>query len=58
MPEERNVKRVFTNIPEGKNVRWKAKMRAGWTMVKNDLKKMAARGWRKVFSQKLQDFNS
>jgi hypothetical protein len=31
-----------------KNVRWKAKKRDGWTMVKNDLKKRAIRGWRKI----------
>ena len=45
MPEERNVKKVFKNIPEGKKKRYfgrKRKRKRG--NVKNDLKEMGVRG--------------
>ena len=43
MPEERNVKKVFKNFPEGK--RSVGKSRKRWLDdVENDLKKMGVRG--------------
>jgi hypothetical protein len=45
MPEERTVKKVFKNIPEGKMSVGKPRKR--WLDdVENDLKKMGVRGWR------------
>jgi RNA-splicing ligase RtcB len=47
MPEERTVKKVFKNIPEGKGSVGKPRKR--WLDdVENDLKKMDVRGWRKI----------
>jgi hypothetical protein len=43
LPEERTVKKVFKNIPEGK---WPRKR---WLLdVEKVLKKMGVRGWRKI----------
>jgi hypothetical protein len=47
MPEERTVKKVFKNIPEGR--RSVGKSRKRWLDdVENNLNKMGVRGWRKI----------
>jgi hypothetical protein len=47
IPEERIVKKVFENIPEGEKSVGKPGKR--WLDdVKNDLKKKGIRGWRKI----------
>jgi hypothetical protein len=47
MSEERTVKKVFKNTLEGKSSVGKPRKR--WLCdVKNDLKKMGVRGWRKI----------
>jgi hypothetical protein len=47
VPEERTVKRVFKNIPDGKCPVGKPRKR--WLVdVDNDLKKISVRGWRKI----------
>jgi hypothetical protein len=45
-PGEIAVRKVFKNIPEGKNLMVKSRRRS-WDDVQNDLKKMGVRGWRK-----------
>jgi hypothetical protein len=43
---EISLRKVFKNIPEGKNFIVKSRRRS-WDDVQNDLKKMGVRGWRK-----------
>jgi hypothetical protein len=47
MPEERTVKKVFKNIPEGKRSAGKPRKRR-LNDVENDLNKIGVRGCRKI----------